>query len=118
MMNKFFVAFAGVAVAAAGLAAAPAQARHYTNRVACTRWHNHRCVSWQRLTRAQVRRRAAWRMGHVFGPNYGYTAYNALPHPYVVRYHLNPDYRYVYNGGYIYVVDPTTYAITRVLQAF
>jgi hypothetical protein len=57
-------------------------------------------------------------MGHVFGPNYDYTAYNALPHPYVVRYHLNPDYRYVYNNGYIYVVDPTTYAITRILQAF
>jgi len=57
-------------------------------------------------------------MGHVFGPNYGYTAYNALPHPYVVRYHLNPDYRYVYNNGYIYVVDPRTYAITRILQAF
>jgi len=57
-------------------------------------------------------------MGHVFGPNYGYTAYNALPHPYVARYHLNPDYRYVYNNGYIYVVDPTSYAITRILQAF
>lgn len=118
-MKKLFVAFAGVAVAAAGLTAAPAQARRYTNQTTCTRWHNHRCVAWRRLTVRQARRRAAaWRMGHVFGPNYGYTAYNALPHPYVVRYHLNPDYRYVYNNGYIYVVDPTTYAITRILQAF
>lgn len=116
-MKKVFVAVAGVAVAAAGLAAAPAQARHYTNRTVCTRWHNHRCVSWQRLTRAQARR-AAYRMGYVFGPNYGYTAYSALPHPYVVRYHLNPDYRYVYNGGYIYVVNPTTYAITRIIRGW
>ena len=117
-MNKLLIALTGAAVAATGFAAAPAQARHYTHRAVCTRWHNHRCVAWRDLTRAQARRRAAYRMGYVFGPNYGYTAYSALPHPYVVRYHLNPDYRYVYNGGYIYVVDPTSYAVTRIIRGW
>src|SRR3569623_1308559 len=101
-MKKLLVAFAGVAVAAAGLTAAPAEARRYTNHVDCTRWHNHRCVAWRRLTVRQARRRAAYRMGYVFGPNYGYTAYNALPHPYVFLYHLNPVFRYVYNYVYFY----------------
>lgn len=58
-----------------------------------------------------------YRVGYVFGPSYGYTAYSALPQPYVTRYHLSPDYRYVYSGNTIYVVDPTTYAITRILNA-
>lgn len=108
-----------LSAAATALAAVPADARHYTNRVVCARWHAHRCVEWRRLTVSQARRRAAaYRMGYVFGPNYGYTAYPALPHPYVVRYRLSPDYRYVYNGGYIYVVNPTTYAVTRIIRGW
>ena len=31
-------------------------------------------------------------------------------------YHLDPNDRYVYSNGYIYVVDPTTYAVTRVID--
>jgi hypothetical protein len=57
-------------------------------------------------------------MGYVFGPSYGYTSYNALPPTYVRRYHLAPRYRYVYQNGYIYQVDPTTYAVMRILNAF
>ena len=45
-------------------------------------------------------------------------AHGALPRTYVTRYRLEPRYRYVYRDGYIYVVDPTTYAITRILNAF
>ena len=116
-MRKLIAAAAGIAVAATGLSAAPAQARRYTNHVVCARWRNHRCDEWRRLTVRQARR-AGYRVGYVFGPSYAYTPIAAIPHPYVVRYHLNPDYRYVYNNGYIYVVDPTTYAITRILQAF
>jgi hypothetical protein len=114
-MTKLLLA---LGVAAVALTATPSEARrHYTNITQCTKYRHGRCVQWRRLTRAQARR-AGYRVGHRFGPRYSYTAYNALPHTYVVRYHLTPMYRYVYNGGYIYVVDPTTYAITRILNAF
>ena len=39
-----------------------------------------------------------------------------LPHDYAVRYSLDPSGRYVYSNGYIYVVDPATYAVTRVID--
>ena len=101
-------------VAGVALTAIPAEARpHYTNAVQCTKWRHGRCVKAHRLTRRQ-----AYRMGYRFGPSYDYTAYSALPQTYVMRYHLAPRYRYVYQNGYIYVVDPTTYAITRILNAF
>ncbi len=58
-----------------------------------------------------------WSNGYRFGPRYSYTSYNSLPRTYVSRYHLSPRYRYVYTDGYIYQVDPTTYAITRVIEA-
>jgi hypothetical protein len=31
---------------------------------------------------------------------------------------LNNGDRYVYNNGYVYVVDPTTYAVTPVIDTF
>ena len=64
-----------------------------------------------------VRHVARYRTGYVFGPSYGYTSYSSLPRPYVTRYHLSPDNRYVYTNGNIYVVDPTTYAVERVISA-
>jgi len=115
-MNKLILALTWSAQDDATFAAAPADARHYSRQTTCTRWHNHRCISWKRLTTAQARH-ARYRVGYVFGPRYKYTAYRALPHTYVNRYGLNPNGRYVYSNGYIYVVDPATYAITRVLQA-
>jgi hypothetical protein len=109
-MIKLFLA---AGVAAVALTATPADARkHYTNKTACTKWRHGQCVQWKRLTRKQ-----AYRMGYRFGPRYRYTAYDALPRTYVTRYHLSPRYRYVYRDNYIYVVDPTTYAITRILNA-
>ena len=101
-------------VAAVALTATPSEARkHYTNITTCAKWRHGQCVKWKRLTRRQ-----AYRMGYVFGPRYGYTSYNALPRTYVTRYHLAPRYRYVYQNGYIYQVDPTTYAVMRILNAF
>jgi len=101
-------------VAAVALTATPTEARkHYTNVTTCAKWRHGQCVKWKRLTRRQ-----AYRMGYVFGPRYGYTAYDALPRTYVTRYHLAPRYRYVYQNGYIYQVDPTTYAVMRILNAF
>lgn len=98
------------AVAALALTA-PANAapqHHVTN-------HGQR-VSAQRHAR-NAARRARFGVGHRFTRSYRYTSYNALPRTYVTRYHLSPRYRYVYTDGYIYQVDPTTYAVTRVLNA-
>ena len=100
-------------VAGVALTAIPAEARHYSNVVECTKWRHGMCVQSKRLTRHQ-----AYRMGYRFGPSYSYTAYSALPRTYVRRYDLTPHYRYVYQNGYIYVVAPTTSAITRILNAF
>ena len=56
-----------------------------------------------------------YRVGYVFGPDYRYTSYSAIPRTYVNRYGLTPDGRYVYTNNRVYVVDPATYAITRIL---
>ena len=96
----------GIATAAI-VASAPADARHNTHRYACTKYRHGHCVAMHR-----------YNVGYRFSPTYGYTTYNALPRTYVHRYRLTPHYRYVYQNGYIYVVDPVTYAITRVLNAY
>jgi hypothetical protein len=55
-------------------------------------------------------------VGYVFGPNYTYySPFSDLPQPMVTQYSLSPDYRYVTADGYIYVVDPKTYAVTKVI---
>lgn len=114
-MRMVFLALGGAAVA---MTAVPAEAkhhgRHHARAMACAKMRHGHCIAYRT---AAVRHMARWRTGYVFGPNYGYTAYTAVPRTYRVRYHLSPDYRYVYNNGYIYVVDPTTYAITRILNA-
>jgi hypothetical protein len=107
-MMKMFLALGAVAVA---FAAVPADAaRHYSREVACTKYHNGRCIAWQRLTRAQ-----AIRVGYLFGPSYAYTDYSALPQPVVTRYHLRNSFRYVNQNGYVYVVNPRTYRVVRVI---
>jgi hypothetical protein len=91
--------------AAAALAvAAPAQARR-TGPVTCARWHHHHCVAW----------RSRYSVGYAFGPNYNYLGYGALPGTVVTRYHLRPTYRYVNQNGYVYVVNPRTYRVVRVI---
>lgn len=98
------------------LIATPASARHHYRH-----HYRHHAVHYYRhhampMHHAMVMHHARYRVGYVFGPDYGYTTYSALPQPYVTRYHLSPDYRYVYTGNTVYVVDPTTYAITRILN--
>ena len=111
-MTKLLLALGAAAVA---LTAAPADAKHYTNITKCTKYRNGRCVAWKRLTRAQARR-AGYRVGYNFGPSYAYTDYGALPQPIVTRYHLRNNFRYVNRNGYVYVVNPRTYRVVRVLQ--
>jgi opacity protein-like surface antigen len=96
------------AVGAMALTAAPAAAQHRDNH----NWNNN-----GRGHHTSRSHHSRWSQGHRFGPRYSYTSYNSLPRSYRVRYHLSPRYRYVYTDGYIYQVDPTTYAITRILNA-
>jgi len=114
-MKIALLALAGIAVVAT---AAPAAARQHTKSMVCTKYRHGRCVASHGMAvrPAMVRHGTRYRTGYVFGPSYGYTSYDALPHTYVSRYHLSPDYRYVYSGNTIYVVDPTTYAVRRILN--
>jgi hypothetical protein len=81
-----------VAAAAVALTATPAVARHH---------HHHITV---------------YRVGYAFGPSYTYTDYTALPQPIVTRYHLRDNFRYVNDNGYVYVVNPHTYRVVRVIR--
>ena len=93
-----------LSVAAVALTAAPADARR-TGPVTCARWHHHHCVAW----------RSRYNVGYAFGPRYGYTAFSALPGTVVTQYRLAPRYRYVRENGYVYVVNPRTYRVVRII---
>lgn len=108
-MTRTFLAL-GAAVAV--LSTTPAIARHYSNAIKCSGWRNGQCVAWNRLTRDQARDIG---VGYVFPKNYTYTEYNTLPQTVVTENHLTPDERYVSADGYVYVVNPSTYAVTRVI---
>ena len=111
-MTKTLFALGAAAVALTGVSVstgADAQYRH--NSRTCAQWRHGHCVSYGRGRHSQ------WNTGYRFGPRYGYTSYQTLPRTYVQRYDLSPNYRYVYRDNYIYQVDPTTYAVTRVIDA-
>jgi hypothetical protein len=108
-------AFLAIGAAAVALTAMPASAeRHYTNITQCVRYHHGRCVAWKRLTRREARR-AGYAVGYRFGPTYSYADIGALPQPIVTRYHLGPTFRYVNQDGFVYVVNPNTYRVVRVI---
>jgi hypothetical protein len=109
-MRKLF-AIAALTVAAT---AVPAQAREYSDVVRCVKVVDGRCNKWDRLTVEQAAK-AQWKMGYVFGPSYSYTAVNTIPQNYVSEYGLDPNGRYVYQDGYLYVVDPSTYAVNKII---
>ena len=106
-MRKVLLALSGAAVALT-TAAAAAPVTGFT----CTKWRDGVCVSTHR-----VKGRPAYAVGYVFGPNYAYTTVGGLPQPVVTYDNLTASNRYVYSNGYIYVVDPTTYAVERVITA-
>ncbi len=56
------------------------------------------------------------KVGTDFGPNYSYYSdYKTLPAAVVTQYNLSCDCRYVSADGNIYVVDPHSDAVTRVI---
>jgi hypothetical protein len=89
-MKYAVLAVAGAAVA---LSATAADARHYDR--------HHETI----------------RVGYTFGPSYTYTDYGTLPQPMVHRYHLRNNFRYVNRDGFVYVVNPRTYRVVRVIRA-
>ena len=112
-MKKVLLALGASAVA---LTAVPAEGHNRHHGRVCAKWRHGHCVRWSnhgfyRSTAMHSR----YRVGYRFGPDYSYTSYNAIPRTYVDRYHLAPDGRYVYTNNTVYVVDPATYAITRIL---
>jgi hypothetical protein len=120
-----------LAAAAVAVTAAPADAKHWNkhnSRVVCAQWRHGQCVTARNygLNRAQfmhqrnqARRQARlFAMGQRVPRSYGYwTPYAQIPRNYVTQYDLNPNYRYINRGGYIYVVDPQTYAVQRIISA-
>jgi hypothetical protein len=105
-MRKILLALSGAALA---FTVTPADAKVKT--YVCTKWRDGVCVSTHR-----VKGLKPYKVGYVFGPDYHYTTYSALPGPVTTYYKLGDSNRYVYSNGYVYVVDPTTYAVTRVLD--
>ncbi len=95
----------GVA-ATALVASAPATARH-AHQYACTRYRHGHCVAMHR-----------YNVGYAFGPSYSYVDMGALPGTVVTRYHLGPRFRYVHENGVIYVVNPRTYRVVRVIPGY
>jgi len=98
-MRYALLALAGAAIA---LTAVSADARRYSNEAACTRHENGRCVAWRDMSRHEARRAA-------------YRDFGTLPQPLVTRYHLRDNFRYVHRNGYVYVVNPRTYRVIRVI---
>ena len=100
-MTKFLLA---LGVAAVALSATPSEARR-TGPVTCAHWRHGHCMVW----------RSRYNVGYLFGPSYNYVDVAGLPVAVVTRYHLGPRFRYVNDNGTIYVVNPRTYRVVRVL---
>ena len=108
-MKRILLALSGAAVALTATTVADAKTKTYV----CTKWNDGVCVSTHRVKGAPP-----YKVGYAFGQTYAYTPYSGLPQPVVTYYKLNESDRYVYSNGYVYVVDPTTYAVTRVIDPF
>ena len=106
-MNKILLAATGAVLA---LSVSPASAQ---KAFVCTKWDSGVCVSTHR-----VKGSPPYAVGYVFGPNYSYNAVSDIPQPVVSYYKLGSDRRYVYHDGYLYEVDPHTYAVTQVVDTW
>ena len=99
----------GLSAFALAISAAPGTAKTYV----CTKWDNGICVSQHRVKGAPPQA-----VGYVFGPNYSYTTLTDVPPEVVSYYKLGSDRRYVYQDGYLYEVDPSSYAVTQVIDTY
>jgi hypothetical protein len=110
---KAVLSVAAVAFAFA-LTATPAAANSDPTKLGCTQVKDGQCVTWTELTAAQARR---VRPGDVFGPNYPYyMSLSDLPEDMVREYDLEGKDRYIgTSNGYLFVVDPYSFKVTRVI---
>ena len=104
-MRKVFFALAGTAAALAATSAA-AQTTTVAKGVTCTKYVNGQCTQTHTVK---------YKVGYVFGPSFAYTPVSEIPQTVVTQYKLGDSDRYVYTDGYVYVVDPSSYAVTRVI---
>ena len=102
------------AAAAASIPAFAAEAQHVVQHGACEQWRHGQCLSWRGISRPQASA-DAHDVGYDFGPRHAFLDLGALPHIVVTRYHLGPDFRYVNENGRVYVVNPHTYRVVRVI---
>jgi len=105
-MRNILFALTGAALVLSGV---PASAKTYV----CTKWKDGICVSTHRVKGTPPRA-----VGYVFGPSYTYTSLTDIPQPVVTYYKLGSDMRYVYSDGYLYEIDPSSYAVTRVIDTY
>jgi len=105
-MRNVLLVLSGAALA---LSAAPGSAKTYV----CTKWKDGICVSTHR-----VKGTPPYAVGYVFGPSFSYTTLTDIPQPVVTYYKLGSDMRYVYSVGYLYEIDPSTYAVTKVIDTY
>jgi len=104
-MRKILLVLTGATVT---LTAAPtlAQTTTVAKGVTCTKYVNGQCTETHKVK---------YKVGYVFGPTYTYTPIADIPPTVVTQYSLSPDYKYVSADGNIYVVDPHSYAVTKVI---
>lgn len=108
-MRKVLLALSGAALA---ISAAPSLADSPKAYV-CTKWDSGVCISTHRVKGTPPRA-----VGYVYGPDFSYTPVTDIPAPVVTYYKLGPDHRYVYSEGYLYEVDPSTYAVIKVVDTY
>jgi hypothetical protein len=106
-MKRVLALVGGVALA---VSAAPTIAKEKA--FVCTKWVAGVCTSTHRVRGTPP----GYKVGHVFGPSYSYTTFADIPEPVAVHYKLDSGGRYVFSDGYVYVVDPSSYAVTRVID--
>ena len=104
-MRTILLALTGAAVT---VTAAPtlAQTTTVAKGVTCTKYVNGQCTETHKVK---------YKVGYVFGPTYTYTPITDIPQAVVTQFSLSPDYKYVSADGSIYVVDPHSYAVTKVI---
>ncbi len=116
MKQLLVLAGAGLAIATA----APAAAQHHHGSQAG--YNNRHCppgLAKKRngcLPPGHARRLSR---GERYASSYGYRAYsyNSIPYDVRRRYDLNRNYRYYYDNGYLYGVDPRTQVVQQIVQA-
>ncbi|HZU50676.1 MAG TPA: hypothetical protein VE968_02240 [Sphingomicrobium sp.] len=111
-MKGMSLAGAAVAVAATTVSAS---AQPYVNHGVCEQWRHGACVSWHGL-HDHPPRRSEFGVGYDFGPNHTYVDVGHLPPSVVARNHLDPAFRYVNENGRLYVVNPRSFRVVRVIN--